>query len=172
MILRLILPFPPSTNTYYRNFRGRMVISKNGRDYKSVVQSLFFGFQPVPAFTTDVEVTVTLFPPDHRRRDIDNFAGKALWDSIEGLAYENDSQIKCYRNFEWGPVDKQNKGRIEITLKEYHGQNGKRVDSDSLGGRRSKATAGKTDEQDSSGIVMAKQEVQKHTGSPFRIWSE
>ncbi|MGV2434608.1 MAG UNVERIFIED_CONTAM: hypothetical protein LVT10_06740 [Anaerolineae bacterium] len=28
------LPFPPSMNTYWRNFRGRTIISKNGREFQ------------------------------------------------------------------------------------------------------------------------------------------
>lgn len=30
----LILPWPPSVNTYWRTFRGRMLISAHGRDYR------------------------------------------------------------------------------------------------------------------------------------------
>jgi crossover junction endodeoxyribonuclease RusA len=31
------LPFPPSMNTYWRNFRGRTIISKNGREFREAV---------------------------------------------------------------------------------------------------------------------------------------
>jgi len=37
--------------------------------------------------------TMTLYFGDHRVRDHDNF-GKLIWDSMEGVIYENDSQIQ------------------------------------------------------------------------------
>lgn len=149
-----------------------MVISAKGKDFKKAVSTLFYNLGPVPVFTEDVEVTVTLFPPDVRRRDIDNFAGKALWDSIEGLAYENDSQIKCYRNIEWGPVDKVNKGRIEITIKEYSGQTTKRtLGSDPCGGGPEADASGPAN-KGATRKRVAKPEVPEDRRSPFRVWTE
>ena len=35
--LMFTLPFPPSVNTYYRTYLGRMLISKKGREYRRAV---------------------------------------------------------------------------------------------------------------------------------------
>jgi Holliday junction resolvase RusA-like endonuclease len=41
--MELQLPFPPSVNQYWRNFRGRTIISKAGRDYRAEVWSTLAG---------------------------------------------------------------------------------------------------------------------------------
>lgn len=89
----LALPFPPTTNKYYRNVRGRMMISKAGRDYKVAVANVWKD-QCGQIVTGPVWLSVVLTAPDRRRRDIDNFAGKALLDSLKELAYLDDSQVE------------------------------------------------------------------------------
>jgi len=93
MIFRL--PFPPSVNTYWRNYRGRMVLSARGRDYKKKVYEDLSGertFLKTP-LAGRLRVVVDIYVPDKRRRDIDNCA-KALLDAIgDAEIYEDDSQI-------------------------------------------------------------------------------
>ena len=61
-------------------------------------------------------VEITLYPPDARRRDIDNY-NKALFDALTHAGvWEDDSQIKRML-VEWGPVAP--KGRVEITISRY-----------------------------------------------------
>lgn len=58
-------------------------------------------------------VEITLFPPDARRRDIDNY-NKALFDALTHAGvWEDDSQVKRML-VEWGPVVP--KGKVEITI--------------------------------------------------------
>jgi Holliday junction resolvase RusA-like endonuclease len=45
-MIEVTLPFPPSVNTYWRTFRGRMIISAKGREYREVVENLF-GYLPM-----------------------------------------------------------------------------------------------------------------------------
>lgn len=49
---------------------------------------------PAAALRGRLAVTITCFPPDRRRRDVDNWA-KAMLDAIEksGLVFLDDSQI-------------------------------------------------------------------------------
>lgn len=84
------LPFPPSVNTYWRTFRGRMIISAKGREYREYAIACI-------GRTTKREgrlrVSLVLYPPDKRRRDIDNYS-KALLDAMTHAgAWEDDSQI-------------------------------------------------------------------------------
>lgn len=90
----LIIPFPPSVNTYYRTFRGRMIISAAGRAYrKNVVSSA----PPVKPMLGRLAVEVDVYPPDRRRRDLDNVL-KAALDSLQHAGiYADDSQIDDLR---------------------------------------------------------------------------
>jgi len=91
-MIELELPYPPSVNHYYRRVGTRTLISREGRAYRETVVSILaaLGVQPLLG---KLNVQVELFPPDRRRRDVDNTA-KALLDALEhGNAYENDSQI-------------------------------------------------------------------------------
>ena len=84
------LPYPPSINSYYRTFRGRMLISAKGREYRKVVGAELDGVGMVAG---RVAVSILVYPPDRRRRDLDNVQ-KALLDSIEHAGViEDDSMI-------------------------------------------------------------------------------
>lgn len=85
--LRLTLPFPPLGNRYYRNCRGRMVLSKKGREYKDQVLKDHGGQQ----IEGEVRVWIRAFRP-RRAGDIDSVLKCAL-DALQGVAYANDKQI-------------------------------------------------------------------------------
>lgn len=121
--MKLVLPFPPSVNSYWRApnkgpLAGRHMVSADGRKYQSnaaaaVVEQL----RRLPKPTTDhVFVAITFFPPDRLRRDLDNYL-KALFDSLtHARVWEDDSQVKKMV-VEWGPVIK--KGKVEITISPF-----------------------------------------------------
>lgn len=89
----LELPWPPSVNHYYRHVGPRVLISRDGRTYRETVARRLQSSQ-VRKFTGEVELQIQLYPPDRRRRDIDNCL-KCLLDSLTiGGLYEDDSQIK------------------------------------------------------------------------------
>jgi len=92
--MMLTLPYPPSTNTYWRSVKGRVLISKGGRMYRHLVgKSVQWQHTGHKILTGRLSVTVDVYPPDRRRRDLDNVL-KALLDSMEHAGvYENDSQI-------------------------------------------------------------------------------
>ena len=91
-MLELVLPYPPSINHYWRRVGPRTLISREGRRFRERVVKLLAdqGVQPVFG---PLNVQVDVYPPDHRRRDIDNVQ-KALLDALQhGRAYDDDSQI-------------------------------------------------------------------------------
>ncbi|MEE9510333.1 MAG: RusA family crossover junction endodeoxyribonuclease [Candidatus Bathyarchaeia archaeon] len=109
------LPFPPSVNTYYRNVDGKMLISKEGRVYRKSVASMIKG---LPMLVGELHVSSTLYPPCKRRRDLDNFDGKALWDALtKAGVWKDDSQVKS-RYSEWGEVVKG--GKVFVTISKRH----------------------------------------------------
>lgn len=89
----LELPYPPSVNHYYRHVGPRVLISREGRNYRDVVAARIKDAD-VPKFDGDVELKIQLYPPDNRRRDIDNVL-KCLLDSLTfAEIYDDDSQVK------------------------------------------------------------------------------
>jgi len=91
-MLELELPFPPSVNHYYRHWRGRTLISREGRRFRQRVVSILAA-RGLRMMSRPLEVEVDVYPPDRRRRDIDNVQ-KSLFDAIQHAGvYRDDSQI-------------------------------------------------------------------------------
>lgn len=90
----LTLPYPPTVNTYWRRAGHRTIISDRGRAYtRAVSDSLFVAGVRDGFGSADLAAMITVYPPDKRRRDIDNVL-KAVFDSLQkaGL-FDDDSQI-------------------------------------------------------------------------------
>ena len=89
----LKMQWPPSVNRYWRSVNGRVLISKEGRTYRTntMCTALEIGW---PKFGEKrLAVSIQAFPPDRRRRDLDNIL-KAVLDALEAAGvYENDSQV-------------------------------------------------------------------------------
>lgn len=91
-MLEVELPYPPSINHYWRRVGPRTVISREGRRFRSNVVAILTTLRLQP-LVGDLAVEVEVYPPDNRRRDIDNVQ-KALFDALQhGGAYADDSQI-------------------------------------------------------------------------------
>ena len=104
MMNPIVLPFPPSVNSYYRSIRMgkscRVLISKRGREYRQAVIDLIAklvhedpAYQGLFPFVQRLGMTVTLNAPTRRKYDIDN-RSKALLDALQhARVYEDDEQI-------------------------------------------------------------------------------
>jgi crossover junction endodeoxyribonuclease RusA len=101
-MIEITLPWPPSVNTYWRNFDGRMIISAKGREYRETVGDQMTVQRMVKHFAGPLRVVIEAWKPDKRRRDLDNL----LKATLDGLAhagvYEDDSQIVDLRIY-WAP---------------------------------------------------------------------
>ncbi len=93
-MITLTLPWPPSTNTVWRNVSGRVLLSRKGRQFRrDVGDSVGRQYMGLP-LEGRLAVTVTLLPPDRRKRDIDNHGGKALLDALtHAQVWLDDEQI-------------------------------------------------------------------------------
>ena len=93
-MIKITLPWPPSVNTYYRKVGNKILISKKGREYKAAVKIICVELGVNKKLTSKLKLYARCYPPDLRRRDLDNL-NKALLDSLEKAGvYCDDSQVK------------------------------------------------------------------------------
>lgn len=110
VLISLVLPYPPSANIYWRNYRGHVVMSEDARVYKTAVGWQCQALQMAP-HTGPVRLTLTFYRPA-KRGDLDNGI-KVTLDALNGHAYNDDSQIveiHAYRR-----EDKRNP-RVEVDI--------------------------------------------------------
>jgi len=97
--ITIVLPYPPSVNSLWRIFKppkggpARIIISKKGREYrKRVAECVLLAGSPTIG-DARLHVDIQLYPPDKRKRDLDNVR-KAVNDSLEAAGvFNNDEQI-------------------------------------------------------------------------------
>lgn len=108
--IEITLPWPPSSNRYWRVFRGRAVKSKEAVAYNAEVNGLCVDIR---ACIGDVIVRLDFYRP-RKSGDLDNRI-KILLDALQGSAYMDDRQIVEIhaRRFE----DKKNP-RVEVRIQE------------------------------------------------------
>jgi crossover junction endodeoxyribonuclease RusA len=109
--VKLTLPLPPSVNRFWRTYRGRMLVSREGRAWKQLADVAVAAQCRQRVLGGDVQVSIVAYFPD-KRRDLDNAIKPAL-DCMQGSAYANDRQI--VRIIAEKRYDKQNP-RLEIEL--------------------------------------------------------
>lgn len=85
--------WPPSVNTYWRRNGNRYYISEKGRKFKNHVFDVLASNKVFFGKDDRLKVTILAYPPDRRRRDLDNIQ-KGVLDSLEKAGiYHDDSQI-------------------------------------------------------------------------------
>lgn len=96
MFYTIELPWPPSANRYWRHVNGRVLVSKEAKAYKKLVQRLTYlnGLtgKEFP-LKERLGISINVYCPDKRKRDIDNLL-KITIDSMQAAGiFENDCQI-------------------------------------------------------------------------------
>lgn len=92
-MVTLTLPWPPSVNHYWRRNGNRYFVSSEGRKYREEVCLRAKDVQSNFAQKDRLSVSIKAYPPDKRRRDLDNIL-KSLLDSLQHAGvYSDDSQI-------------------------------------------------------------------------------
>lgn len=112
--LVLTLPYPPSVNHLYRNFRGRSILSKGGRQYHTDSLAAILE-QERHRFLGRVALEIRLYMPDRRKRDISNTV-KILEDCLTHAGiWTDDEQVDDLRIIRMG-VTKP--GKAVVTIRE------------------------------------------------------
>lgn len=116
------LPWPPTVNTYYRHkVIGKLAtvyVTQEGKAYRKAV-NLCLMEHGVKTYELegDLRVEIEVFPPDKRKRDIDNLL-KSLLDSLtHAQVWKDDNQISDLRIFR----NKQIAGLVKVRVYEING---------------------------------------------------
>ena len=92
--MRCSLPWPPTSNNYRMPVRGRLILTREGRDYQAAA-ALALLEQRVPKDLSSARwsLSLVMHPPDRRKRDLSNFV-KQPEDALMAFgALADDSQI-------------------------------------------------------------------------------
>lgn len=124
-MIKLLLPFPPSVNHYFRSIvmpgkngkpRSQVLISADGRLYRQRVE---VAVNPVlrdgPPLAGRLSVILTAYPPDLRKRDLDNLAKATLDALTHAGAWGDDSQIDDLRIIRGGKAGDGGRMVVEIS---------------------------------------------------------
>ena len=113
--LTITLPWPPTVNNYYTVARGRKILSKRGRRYKNEAWLVLLAQGRYRQLQGDVSLFIRAYPPDKRRRDLDNILKPVLDVLTTAGIYKDDSQVVDLRIQKFNPAKP---GRIEIVVNE------------------------------------------------------
>ena len=108
-------PYPPSVNHYWLT-RGRYkFLSERARAYTAAMQNIVS--KDVVCFKdAPVSLDILVFPPDKRKRDIDNILKPILDSLAKAGVYDDDSQVHCIRICR---AEQVKNGKIEILIKNF-----------------------------------------------------
>lgn len=86
------MPWPPSANRYWRRVGNKTIISQDARLYIKNIKKLTLTWKN-KKLNNRIGVEIQAYPPDKRKRDLDNTL-KVILDSLEKAGfYDDDSQI-------------------------------------------------------------------------------
>ena len=114
--MNFTLPWPPTVNHYYTVARGRKILSTKGRKYKedgvllAVIASSEMDYKILKG---PISVFIRAYPPDKRKRDLDNLLKPVLDVLTTAGIYKDDSEVADLRIQRFNQVDG---GKIEVSV--------------------------------------------------------
>lgn len=94
------IAWPPSVNHVWRKTpAGRIYLTREARMFRADVMSRVavarcHGVLPKTALAGNLAVAMELYPPDRRRRDVDNYSKAVLDAMTHARLWRDDSQVK------------------------------------------------------------------------------
>lgn len=119
VLVDVTFPFwPPSVNHAWQHSGKRTYLSKAGKEFRKNIEHAVMIHRiekkmPVEALVERLDVCIQLFPPDNRRRDIDNYFKASLDAFTHSKVWKDDYQVKRLTS-EWGEGVKGGAFRVVI----------------------------------------------------------
>lgn len=105
------IPGKPQPKQRPRKAKGRWYTPKATKNYEEKV-ALYARSGGVKEIDGPVALSMAIYMPDRRRRDLDNCA-KTVCDGLNGIAYEDDSQVSILHVERYFDTDNP---RVEVTV--------------------------------------------------------
>jgi crossover junction endodeoxyribonuclease RusA len=113
-LLKFELPYPPSINHYYLRTSSGVMIGAKGRKYRHDVALLLSKYRD---FYSDkrLHVVIDAYPPDKRKRDIDNILKCSIDSMQHARLFYDDNQIDKLTVIRRHSIEF---GRLEVSVSE------------------------------------------------------
>jgi len=119
MTTNITLTFPIVTGNHYKSIqfgKRRVFVTAKGRQYRNIIALDLMQQKAAVRYDVPIRVTMTIVPPDGRRRDIDNIC-KTLFDALTlGGLWTDDKLIK---HLTVEVADKEKPGHIKMEVMPY-----------------------------------------------------
>jgi len=94
-VLILSLPYPPTGNHTTKHTRGSHYSTAIARKYKTDAVALIEAQNAAAAFSGPLSVVCEIYPPDGRRRDLDN-----VWKTLaDSLTHAVNGKAQCVKDW-------------------------------------------------------------------------
>lgn len=92
-MIKLTIPYPPSVNTYWGFHSHRRFLTPKANQFKAKISELVIENKVPKLGDARIELTITLYPPDKRARDIDNVLKCCIDALCQAGVFDDDSQV-------------------------------------------------------------------------------
>lgn len=93
-MLEFEIPYPPSVNHYWGQRGKQRFLTKRAKEFRALIDdAVWNGFASTKAITGELAFFMTVWPPDKRKRDLDNLLKGTLDALMHAKVFEDDSQI-------------------------------------------------------------------------------
>ena len=119
-MIALDIPWPPSANHFMGQRNGKRFLSASTKLFREKVSDIVSELN-LDTTTQALEVFIALYPPDKRKRDIDNYI-KQTFDALQHAGvFEDDSQVYHLDVIKHSPVKG---GKCKVVILESEEING------------------------------------------------
>ena len=111
----LAIPYPPTGNTSTRHAGGRHYTTEAVKRYRMEVATLAMAQGAAKTLDGPIKVVAEVYPPDRRRRDLDN-AWKSAGDALTHAGVWRDDHQIC--DLRLVRMDTRPGGQVVVTVEE------------------------------------------------------
>ena len=116
-VIRLTLPYPPSSNSIWRAYAGRNIASASYRAWQKDALGSLLG-QRWPVVTGPYAITITAERPDKRRRDVANLE-KPVSDALVKAGVVRDDSDAQRVTLQWSDKPPSKNAVVYVEIEPY-----------------------------------------------------